>query len=86
MRIHFIAIGGSAMHNLAIALKKRGYIVSGSDDEIFEPSKTRLANYGLLPEKRDGFPKSSIPNPMPLFSACTQGPITRNSKGPGTLA
>lgn len=51
MRIHFIAIGGSAMHNLAIALHKKGYQVSGSDDAIFEPSSTRLANYGLLPEE-----------------------------------
>lgn len=49
MKIHFIAIGGSAMHNLAIALHKKGYEVSGSDDEIFEPSKSRLAKYGLLP-------------------------------------
>lgn len=49
MRIHFIAIGGSAMHNLAIALHKKGYIITGSDDEIFEPSKSRLAGYGLLP-------------------------------------
>ena len=49
MRIHFIAIGGSAMHNLAIALHKKGYKVSGSDDVIFEPSRSRLANYGLLP-------------------------------------
>ncbi|NQU87503.1 MAG: peptidoglycan synthetase, partial [Mariniphaga sp.] len=51
MRIHFIAIGGSAMHNLAIALKKKGYDVSGSDDEIFEPSKSRLKKYEILPEK-----------------------------------
>ena len=50
MRVHFIAIGGSAMHNLAIALHKKGYIISGSDDEIFEPSKSRLAAYNLLPE------------------------------------
>ncbi|RZK58933.1 MAG: peptidoglycan synthetase [Pedobacter sp.] len=49
MRIHFIAIGGSAMHNLAIALHKKGFKVTGSDDVIFEPSSTRLANYGLLP-------------------------------------
>ncbi|MFO8001038.1 MAG: Mur ligase family protein [Marinilabilia sp.] len=49
MRIHFIAIGGSAMHNLAIALHKKGFSISGSDDEIFEPSRTRLENYGLLP-------------------------------------
>ena len=51
LRIHFIAIGGSAMHNLAIALHKKGYKVSGSDDEIFEPSKSRIAAYDLLPEK-----------------------------------
>lgn len=49
MRIHFIAIGGAAMHNLAIALHKKGYEVTGSDDEIFEPSRSRLAKYGLLP-------------------------------------
>ena len=51
MRVHFIAIGGSAMHNLAIALHLKGYQVSGSDDEIFEPSKGRLDKYGLLPAK-----------------------------------
>ncbi len=50
MRVHFIAIGGSAMHNLAIALHKMGLTVTGSDDEIFEPSKGRLAYYNLLPE------------------------------------
>src|SRR5690554_757119 len=51
MRIHFISIGGSAMHNLAIALHKKGYQISGSDDEIFEPSKSRLAKHKLLPNK-----------------------------------
>ena len=50
MRVHFIAIGGSAMHNLAIALSKKGFQVTGSDDVIFEPSKSRLKKYGLLPE------------------------------------
>jgi UDP-N-acetylmuramate: L-alanyl-gamma-D-glutamyl-meso-diaminopimelate ligase len=49
MNVHFIAIGGSAMHNLAIALYKKGYNVTGSDDEIFEPSKSRLARFNLLP-------------------------------------
>lgn len=49
MRVHFIAIGGSAMHNLAIAMHKQGHQVTGSDDEIFEPSKGRLASYDLLP-------------------------------------
>ena len=51
MRVHFIAIGGSAMHNLAIALHKKGFNVTGSDDEIFEPSKSRIAKYGLLPKQ-----------------------------------
>lgn len=54
MRVHFIAIGGAVMHNLAIALHKKGYKVSGSDDEIFEPSRSRLSKYGLLPVK-DGW-------------------------------
>jgi len=49
MKVHFIAIGGSAMHNLAIALHTKGYTVTGSDDEFFEPSKSRLASLGLLP-------------------------------------
>jgi UDP-N-acetylmuramate: L-alanyl-gamma-D-glutamyl-meso-diaminopimelate ligase len=49
MKLHFIAIGGSAMHNLAIALARKGYQVTGSDDEIFEPSRSRLKKYGLLP-------------------------------------
>ena len=49
MRVHFIAIGGSAMHNLAIALHNKGYEVTGSDDEVFEPSKSRLQRLGLLP-------------------------------------
>lgn len=51
MNVHFIAIGGSAMHNLAIALHKKNYKVTGSDDQIFEPSKSRLENYGLLPSQ-----------------------------------
>jgi UDP-N-acetylmuramate: L-alanyl-gamma-D-glutamyl-meso-diaminopimelate ligase len=50
MRIHFIAIGGSIMHSLAIAMKKAGHEVSGSDDEIYEPSRSRLAALGILPE------------------------------------
>ena len=51
MRIHLIAVGGSVMHNLAITLKQKGYEVTGSDDEIFEPSRTNLKQHGLLPEK-----------------------------------
>lgn len=49
MKVHFIAIGGSAMHNLAIALSRKGVEVSGSDDEIFEPSRSRLHKQGILP-------------------------------------
>ena len=49
-KIHFIAIGGSAMHNLAIALHLKGYEITGSDDEIFNPAKGRLEKYGLLPD------------------------------------
>jgi len=50
MKIHLIAIGGSAMHNLALALNQQGHDLSGSDDEIFEPSRSRLAEAGILPE------------------------------------
>jgi len=50
-RVHFIAIGGSAMHNLAIALHRQGFDVTGSDDEIFEPSRGRLHRLGLLPDR-----------------------------------
>ncbi len=57
MRVHFIAIGGSAMHNLAMALHDKGDVVSGSDDAIFEPSKSRLQAKGLLPEANGWFPE-----------------------------
>jgi len=57
MNVHFIAIGGSAMHNLAIALHNKGYQVTGSDDEIFEPSKSRLLAKGLLPKSFGWFPE-----------------------------
>jgi len=57
MRVHFIAIGGSAMHNLALALHAKGYHVTGSDDTIFDPSKTRLEKKGLLPEAFGWFPE-----------------------------
>jgi UDP-N-acetylmuramate: L-alanyl-gamma-D-glutamyl-meso-diaminopimelate ligase len=59
MNIHFIAIGGSAMHNLAIALQKKGYTITGSDDEVFEPSKSRLARFNLLPS-RVGWDEANI--------------------------
>ncbi|MFN9882956.1 MAG: Mur ligase domain-containing protein, partial [Bacteroidota bacterium] len=48
--IHFIAIGGAVMHNLAIALKNKGYKITGSDDEIFDPALTKLKKHNLLPE------------------------------------
>lgn len=57
MRTHFIAIGGAAMHNLALALHHKGYHVTGSDDAIFEPSRTRLEKAGLLPETLGWFPE-----------------------------
>ena len=57
MQIHFIAIGGSAMHNLALALHDKGYKVTGSDDAIFEPSKSRLDKKGILPEVLGWFPE-----------------------------
>lgn len=57
MRVHFIAIGGSAMHNLALALHNKQYQVTGSDDEIFDPSKSRLAAKGLLPDAYGWFPE-----------------------------
>tara|TARA_B100000795_G_scaffold267241_1_gene251713 strand:- start:616 stop:1968 length:1353 start_codon:yes stop_codon:yes gene_type:complete len=57
MNIHFIAIGGSAMHNLAIALHQKGDQVSGSDDTIHDPSKSRLEKYGLLPKEFGWFPE-----------------------------
>ena len=57
MNVHFIAIGGSAMHNLAIALHLKGYHVTGSDDEIFDPAKSRLQHYGLLPESYGWHPE-----------------------------
>lgn len=59
MRIHFIAIGGAIMHNLAIALHKKGYEISGSDDVIFNPSRDRLAKYGLLP-RQEGWNVANI--------------------------
>ena len=57
MNVHFIAIGGSAMHNLAIALSRKGANVTGSDDEIFEPSRTRLEKQGILPDMIGWFPE-----------------------------
>lgn len=61
MRVHFIAIGGSAMHNLAIALHEKGFQVTGSDDEIFEPSRSRLLKHGLLPKTMGWQPELITP-------------------------
>jgi UDP-N-acetylmuramate: L-alanyl-gamma-D-glutamyl-meso-diaminopimelate ligase len=57
MRVHFIAIGGAAMHSLAIAMHQKGHRVSGSDDEIFEPARSQLSKEGLLPEEAGWFPE-----------------------------
>jgi UDP-N-acetylmuramate: L-alanyl-gamma-D-glutamyl-meso-diaminopimelate ligase len=57
MNVHFIAIGGAAMHNLAIALYNKGYNITGSDDTIHDPSKSRLEAKGLLPEAFGWFPE-----------------------------
>jgi UDP-N-acetylmuramate: L-alanyl-gamma-D-glutamyl-meso-diaminopimelate ligase len=57
MKIHFIAIGGSAMHNLALALAQKGYRITGSDDAIFEPSYSRLKKQGILPAEMGWFPE-----------------------------
>jgi UDP-N-acetylmuramate: L-alanyl-gamma-D-glutamyl-meso-diaminopimelate ligase len=57
MKVHFIAIGGAAMHNLALALDEKGYIVTGSDDAVFDPSKSRLERAGILPEKMGWYPE-----------------------------
>ena len=62
MNVHFIAIGGAAMHNLASALHNKGYQVTGSDDTIFDPSKSRLEAKGLLPEPFGWFPEKITPN------------------------
>src|SRR5690554_3852261 len=57
MRVHFIAIGGSIMHDIAITLSKKGYIVSGSDEFIYEPSRSQLEKHGLLPQTLGWFPE-----------------------------
>ena len=62
MKVHFIAVGGSAMHNLALAMHKKGYLVTGSDDEIAEPSLTRLKNAGILPSEIGWFENKISPD------------------------
>lgn len=62
MKIHLIAIGGAAMHNVALALQEKGHAVTGSDDEIFEPSRSRLRAKGLLPPEQGWFPERITPD------------------------
>lgn len=62
MRIHFISIGGSVMHQLAIALHQKGYVVTGSDDEIFEPAASNLEKEGILPAEKGWFPAQITPD------------------------
>ncbi len=57
MNYHFIAIGGAVMHNLALELQHNQHVITGSDDEIFEPAKSRLANAGILPSAHGWFPE-----------------------------
>ena len=57
MYLHFIAIGGSSMHSLALQMNSLGHKVTGSDDVIFEPSKSNLQKAGLLPESFGWFPE-----------------------------
>ncbi|MDH5598739.1 MAG: Mur ligase domain-containing protein, partial [Cyclobacteriaceae bacterium] len=64
-KIHLIAIGGAAMHALAIALKNEGNVVSGSDDELFEPAKSNLSAHGLLP-KAEGWNTDNIHKDLDL--------------------
>ena len=54
-KYHFIAIGGAVMHNLALSMVAKGYEVTGSDDEIYEPSRTRLEKAGILPKEKGWF-------------------------------
>lgn len=62
MYIHFISIGGSVMHQLAISLKQKGYRVTGSDDEIFEPARSNLQEAGLLPQEEGWYPEKITPD------------------------
>lgn len=62
MQVHFIAIGGAAMHNLALALHENGDVVTGSDDAIYNPSKSRLESAGILPEQMGWYPEKIHPS------------------------
>ena len=73
MRVHLIAIGGSAMHNIALALHNKGYKVTGSDDTIYEPSKTRLQKHGFAPLALDGLTLSELPLWSQIYAARVLG-------------
>jgi UDP-N-acetylmuramate: L-alanyl-gamma-D-glutamyl-meso-diaminopimelate ligase len=62
MRIHFIAIGGSIMHNLAITLQEKGHDITGSDDRIHDPARTQLREKGLLPPAEGWYPERITPD------------------------
>ncbi|GAB4239450.1 MAG: Mur ligase family protein [Acidobacteriota bacterium] len=62
MRVHFIAVGGSVMHSLALALQRQGHQVTGSDDAIYDPARSRLAAAGLLPAQLGWFPERITPD------------------------
>ncbi len=62
MKIHFVAIGGAIMHNLAIVLRRKGYMVSGSDDKINDPARTNLKREGILPESEGFYPEKITPD------------------------
>ncbi len=57
MHLHFIAIGGAIMHQLAITSFKKGNIITGSDDIIADPAKSNLFKAGLLPKENGWFPE-----------------------------
>ena len=83
MQIHFISIGGSVMHQLAIALKRKGYEITGSDDEIFEPACVQSCKRGnICPHTRGGFRKRSHRILMQSYWECMQKRIIRNLKKP----
>jgi UDP-N-acetylmuramate: L-alanyl-gamma-D-glutamyl-meso-diaminopimelate ligase len=59
MKIHLIAVGGSVMHNFALALHEQGFTITGSDDQIYDPARLRLSEAGLLP-RTEGWNEESI--------------------------
>ena len=78
MKVHFISIGGSVMHQLAIALQGKGYQVTGTDDEIFEPALTHLRDKGLLPSTFGWQPDLITQIWTRLYWGCTPKRIIQN--------